>query len=116
MAGGGVDYYKTHEWYDNITAIYEFPTPTGIVRATYQVLTTTSAGSGYSETFMGDEGSLQMSENPKYTKLFREAQAPEWTPWVERGLIRQQGTAAGSDAVPLKPWDKPRPLFAGPPA
>jgi hypothetical protein len=26
MASGGVDYYKTHEWYDNAIAIFEYPT------------------------------------------------------------------------------------------
>ena len=76
MASGGVDYYKTHEWYDNAVAVYEFETKEGIVRATYEVLTTTSAGGGYHEYFMGDEGALKMSENPKFTKLYREARAP----------------------------------------
>lgn len=76
MAGGGVDFYKNHEWYDNVMAIYEFPTPQGMVRAFYEVLTTTSAGGGYHEYFMGTEAALKMSENPKYTKLYREAQAP----------------------------------------
>lgn len=33
IASGGVDYYKTHEWYDNAIAIYEYPTKDGIVRA-----------------------------------------------------------------------------------
>ncbi len=113
LAGGGVDYYTTHEWYDNVMVIYEFPTPAGIVRAFYQVLTTTSAGGGYIEYFMGDEGALKMSENPKYTGLFREARAPDWGKWVELGHIRKPGTPA-PDAVPLKPWEKPRPKLGGP--
>ena len=29
MASGGVDYYKTHEWYDNAMVIYEYPLPDG---------------------------------------------------------------------------------------
>jgi len=62
-----VDYYKTHEWYDNAIAIFEYPTSEGIVRATYEVLTTTSAGGGYHEYFMGDMGALKMSENQAYT-------------------------------------------------
>ena len=45
------------------------------MRATYDVLTTTSAGGGYHEYFMGDEGALKMSENQKFTKLYREARA-----------------------------------------
>jgi predicted dehydrogenase len=113
MAGGGADYYTTHEWYDNVTAIYEFPTETGIVRATYGVLTTTSAGGGYHEYFMGDEGALKMSENPKYTKLYRESRAPEWDQWVDKHYISRPGSGEGAPA-PTKPWEKPRAKLAGP--
>jgi len=113
MAGGGADYYTTHEWYDNVMAIYEFPTPAGMVRAFYQVLTTTSAGGGYMEYFMGTEGSLKMSENPAYTKLFREARAPEWDKWVDLGYIRKPGTP-DPGAEKLLPWEKPRPKFGAP--
>lgn len=113
IGAGGVDYYKNHEWYDNVTAIYEFPTPAGMVRANYGVLTTTSAGGGYHEYFMGDEGALKMSENPKYTKLYREARAPEWDQWVDKGYIVRPGSGEGAPA-PVKPWEKPRPKLAGP--
>lgn len=113
IAGGGADYYKTHEWYDNATAIYEYPTEAGLVRATYSVLTTTSAGGGYHEYFMGDEGALKISENPKYTKLYREARAPEWDQWVEKGFIARPGSGEGAPA-PVKPWEKVRPKFGAP--
>ena len=113
IAGGGADYYKTHEWYDNVTAIYEFPTPAGIVRSTYGVLTTTSAGGGYHEYFMGDEGALKISENPKYTKLYREARAPEWDQWVDKNFISRPGSGEGAPA-PVKPWEKARPKLGGP--
>ena len=76
MASGGVDYYKNHEWYDNAMVIYEFPLPTGMARAFYQVQTTTSAGGGYFEMFMGDEGTIKMSEDPALTAIYREARAP----------------------------------------
>jgi predicted dehydrogenase len=105
IASGGVDYYKTHDWYDNAMAIFEFPTKEGVVRATYEVLTTTSAGGGYHEYFMGDEGSLKMSENPKFTKLYREARAPEWDKWVEKGFVSVPGSGEGAPA-PVKPWEK----------
>jgi len=111
IAGGGVDYYTTHEWYDNVMTIYEYPTPTGIVRAFYQVLTTTSAGGGYMEYFMGDEGALKMSENPKYTRIFREARAPDWQQWVDAGLIIKPGEGEGALKA-TAPWDKPRPKFS----
>ena len=113
LASGGVDYYKTHEWYDNAIGIYEYPTKDGIVRATYEVLTTTSAGGGYHEYFMGDEGALKMSENPKFTKIYREARAPEWDEHVTKKLISRPDTGEGA-TVGLKPWDKPRQRLAMP--
>jgi len=113
LAGGGADYYTTHEWYDNVMTIYEYPTAQGMVRAFYQVLTTTSAGGGYTEYFMGTEGALKMSENPAHTKLYREARAPEWDAWVERGFIRRPGTPE-EGAPKLLPWEKPRPQFGAP--
>jgi predicted dehydrogenase len=112
MAGGGRDYYTTREWYDNVMAIYEYPTPAGNVRAFYQVLTTTSAGGGYHEYFMGDEGALKISENPKYTKLYREARAPEWDRWVDAGIISRPGEGTEGAAIALRPWEKPRPKFS----
>lgn len=113
IASGGVDYYKTHEWYDNAIAIYEFPTKDGIVRATYEVLTTTSAGGGYHEYFMGDEGALKISENPKFTKLYREARAPEWDQFVTQKLISRPDSGEGA-LTGLKPWEKPRQKMAMP--
>jgi predicted dehydrogenase len=113
IASGGVDYYKTHEWYDNAISIYEYPTKDGIVRATYDVLTTTSAGGGYHEYFMGDEGALKISENPKHTKIYREARAPEWEPHITAGLISRPETGEGA-LTGLKPWDKPRQRMAMP--
>jgi hypothetical protein len=70
------------------------------------VLTTTSAGGGYHEYFMGDEGALKMSENPRFTKLYREARAPEWEPFVAKGYILKPETGEGA-AAPVKPWEKP---------
>ena len=106
MASGGVDYYTTHEWFDNAIIVYEYQTKEGIVRASYDVLTTTSAGGGYHEYFMGDEGSLKISENPKFTKLYREARAPEWEPFVAKGYIAKPDSGEGAPA-PVKPWQKP---------
>lgn len=86
MASGGVDYYKDgREWPDNVMAIYEYDTPGGVVRAFYQVLNTTSHG-GFFETFMGDEGSLTISEDARMGHVFREAQAKrrEWEDLSEK--------------------------------
>jgi len=100
MASGGVDYYKTHEWYDNAMVIYEFAFPDGVKRAFYQVQTTTSAGGGYFEMFMGDEGSLKMSEDPKLSAIYREARAPSWDALISKNYIRAQAApAAAADAT-----------------
>ena len=100
MASGGVDYYKTHEWYDNAMVIYEFPLPQGVARAFYQVQTTTSAGGGYFEMFMGDEGTIKMSEDPSLTGIFREERAPSWDTLVAKGYIRAKTSgAAATDAA-----------------
>jgi predicted dehydrogenase len=99
MASGGMDYYKNHDWYDNAMVVYEYPLPTGIARALYQVQTTTSAGGGYFEMFMGDEGTIKMSENPTITKLYREDRAGVWDDLVAKNYLRASAVAAAaSDA------------------
>ncbi len=95
MAAGGNDYYK-REWYDNVMAIYEYPMPEGVVRAFYQVLTTTSSGGGYFETFMGDQATLKISENPKLTKIYREANAVSWDELIAKGYIAADKSGAAA--------------------
>lgn len=90
MASGGVDYYKNREWYDNVMVIYEYDTPEGKARAFYQVQTTTKHG-GFYETFMGDNGSLVISEVPERGNwAIREAHAPEWDSLVKEGLLKSE--------------------------
>jgi predicted dehydrogenase len=116
LASGGIDYYKNHEWYDNAMVIYEYPLPEGMARAFYQVQTTTSAGGGYFEQFMGDEGTIKMSENPSITKLYREDRAQDWDALVAKNYLRASANApANSDAdkvdvretAPLLQYDIP---------
>jgi len=94
MASGGVDYYTSHEWYDNAMVIYEFQLPSGVVRAFYQVQTTTSAGGGYYEMFMGDEGSIKMSEDPSITAIYREARARSWDDLIAKNYLRAKTVPA----------------------
>jgi predicted dehydrogenase len=63
LASGGNDYYK-YEHNENVMAIYDYQTEDGDVRAFYQVLNTTCWGTygTYYETFMGDIGTLLISE------------------------------------------------------
>jgi predicted dehydrogenase len=93
MAAGGNDYYKDFEWPDNVMAIYEFQTPQGVARAYYQVLSTTGAR-GYFESFMGVDGTLQISEDPGKCRVYAEGHLPNlpgdihpWTPWEKKGYI-----------------------------
>ncbi len=87
-ASGGTDYYSsdTHEWYDTVMAVFEYTTEHGAVRAFYQVLTTNSNG-GYYETFMGDEGTLFISESASRGAVYREPSSPKWDKWVRAGYI-----------------------------
>ncbi|MCX7049138.1 MAG: Gfo/Idh/MocA family oxidoreductase [Candidatus Sumerlaeota bacterium] len=86
-AGGGVDFYKDHEWYDNVMTIYEYETKDGLARAFYQVLTTTSYG-GFHESFMGDQGTLSIAEVPSFgNTVKREAHASSWDEFTKQGLL-----------------------------
>ncbi len=115
MATGGLDYYKNHDWYDNAMVIYEYPLAEDVARAFYQVQTTTSAGGGYFEQFMGDEGTIKMSENPSITKIYREDRAKSWDELVAKNYLRASATAPVSDAdkvdvretAPLLQYDIP---------
>ena len=91
IASGGTDYYDkdTHEWYDTVMAIYDFETKEGVVRGYYQVLTTNS-NQGYYETFMGDEGTLSISESASRGAVYREQAANvEWDKWVKLGFVNE---------------------------
>jgi predicted dehydrogenase len=90
MASGGNDYYDpaTHEWYDTVMVIYEFDTKAGKVRAYYQTQTT-NGSQGYFENFMGDQGTLVVSESDvNYGGiLYRDPNAPAWDEWVQKGYV-----------------------------
>ena len=88
MASGGTDYYdsQTHEWYDTVMAMFEYDTPKGLVRAFYQTITTNS-NMGYFENFMGDQGTLQISESAGRAAIYREQSAPLWDKWVDKNFL-----------------------------
>ena len=103
VASGGTDYYDkaTHEWYDTVLATLEYNTPAGKVRAFYQTLSTNS-NQGYFETFMGDQGTLAISESGGRGGVYREPAAPEWEKWVSRGYLKApapEPKKAASEAV-----------------
>ena len=71
-----------------------------MARAFYQVQTTTSAGGGYFEMFMGDEGTIKMSEDPSLSSVFREARAPSWDDLIAKGFLKAKTTGpAGANAT-----------------
>jgi hypothetical protein len=69
-------------------AIYDFDTPQGPVKAYYQTQTT-NGSQGYFETFMGDQGTLLISESEvNYAGLlYRDPNAPAWDSWIQKGYV-----------------------------
>ena len=91
QASGGIDYYdkSTHEWYDTVLATYEYETPAGKARAHYKTQTT-NGSLGYFEQFMGDQGTLVISESAGMGSVYREkANAPSWDEWVRKGYLTE---------------------------
>jgi predicted dehydrogenase len=90
MASGGTDYFnrQSHEWYDTAMVIYEYETAKGPVRAYYQTQTT-NGSQGYFENFMGDEGTLVLSESEAGYRgsIYRQPEAPPWDEWVRLGYV-----------------------------
>jgi predicted dehydrogenase len=89
-ASGGTDYHDpaTHEWYDTVMAIYEYETKEGRARAYYQTQTT-NGSQGYFENFMGDQGTLVISESEANNPglLYRDPNAPAWDEWIRKGYV-----------------------------
>ena len=89
MASGGQLYYdpKTHEWYDTAMVVFDYDTPAGPVKAYYQTQTT-NGSLGYFENFMGDQGTLLISESEVHAaKVYRDTNAPAWDTWVQKGYV-----------------------------
>lgn len=104
MASGGTDYYDpaTHEWYDNVLAIFEYTSTDVNVKAFYQTITTNSR-EGYFESFMGDQGALVISESASRGAVYKEPTSPDWDKWVKLGYLKapeeEETTAAQEGAV-----------------
>jgi predicted dehydrogenase len=90
VANGGADPSEPDHWHGNVMAIYEYDTPGGVVQSFCQMLTDTRGdGSGSYEHFMGTEGSIRMSQNPRRTAVYRDPDAPDWDEWVRREYLTQ---------------------------
>jgi predicted dehydrogenase len=81
------------QYEDNVMSIYEWDTPTGVVRGFYQVLLT-STHRGFYESFMGTDGSFDISEISDRSAMFREAKAPkqDWEEQAEK--VEREGVEA----------------------
>ena len=105
MASGGQLYYepKTHEWYDTVMVVYDYDTPLGPAKAYYQTQTT-NGSQGYFENFMGDQGTLLISEsevnNPG--SLYRDPNAPAWDEWIQKGYVSAPQVAGGQGEERLR--------------
>ncbi len=104
-ASGGRSVFKTREHFDNVMCIFDYETAEGNARAFYQVLTSTSAGGGYYESFMGTDGTIDISERSAYTNIYKESTASnegKWQDLVRRGVLRMEGGSkpvGGSGAI-----------------
>jgi len=105
MASGGNLYHDpaTHEWYDTVMVVYDYDTPHGAAKAYYQTQTT-NGSQGYFENFMGDQGTLLMSESEMNYPgtLYRDPNAPAWDEWVQKGYVtapKEQETKPKSEGA-----------------
>ncbi len=102
VATGGADNYDGIEWYDNVNALYTWHVPwegeRKVVRGFYQTLGTTSHG-GYRETFVGNEGSIIISEFEGVGGMRREKTAPlaDWEKPLQAELQEQEAAAAAAE-------------------
>jgi len=83
LASGRRNYYKTEtrDWYDTIMAVYEYDAPQGPVTASYQILTA-NRHDGYYEKFLGDQGTLRISQQSDRTRLYPELGAGGAKAWL----------------------------------
>ncbi|MBL7187875.1 MAG: Gfo/Idh/MocA family oxidoreductase [Phycisphaerae bacterium] len=91
MASGNTSHLdkKTHQWYDTVMAVYEYETDQGPVSAYYQILSSNRDG-GYFEKFMGDRGTLEVSEVANRAMVFPELINPGnkvWARCVKEGCL-----------------------------
>lgn len=97
-AFGGADYFPDREWYEDIMVMYDYKAQKGSARAFYQVLNTNGFGN-YFERFMGDKGTLTISENLGQSYYVPEAgyEGPDWMAGIER--VQRDGM----QVIPLGP-------------
>ncbi len=95
-ARGGTRYYdtQTHQTPDTVMAVLEYETPKGLVTASYQTVNSNGYG-GRMEVFMGDQGSMGMSEAK--VSVFRDPEAEDWDKWVRLDFLHRPEAKKSSD-------------------
>jgi predicted dehydrogenase len=75
-------------WSKNVVALYDYVVPDGDVQCCSRMLTATRGdGTGSHESFLGSEGTLRISQNPRWTAIFRDPDAPGWDEWLRREFL-----------------------------
>jgi len=92
IASGRTSYLDkyTHQWYDTVMAVYEYETVSGPVSACYQILSH-NRSDGYFEKFMGDRGTLTISQAEYLTKINPElmnSKYEDWAWYIKEGRLR----------------------------
>ncbi|MBN1852159.1 MAG: Gfo/Idh/MocA family oxidoreductase [Pirellulales bacterium] len=99
MASGGNEHDRDRPHMDTVMSIFEYPAGPGLLRASCNMFTTTSAGGiRQYERFSGTQASLQISENPRWTQIGREANADDWEPWIRKQYLIQPEIQAADEA------------------
>jgi predicted dehydrogenase len=119
IASGGVDYYDgsegraKYELADNVMCIYEYKLPTGVMRAYYQVLTTTGSQGAY-EKHMGVQGTAVIAElDVSGNQLYAEP-GQVWTPYSEGpNAIIKKARPKNKFWEQARTWEKPAPPSYG---
>jgi len=91
IASGCTSYLDryTHQWYDTVMAVYDYETVQGSVCAYYQILSC-NRSDGYFEKFMGDKGTLIISEPSHRGMIYPEKMNSDnkvWARCVKEGLL-----------------------------
>ncbi len=74
-----------------MTALYTYKTKAGIVRANYKI-TTGNSHKNYYEQVLGDEGSLNVSENDRVSLGVKQLKADPWATVTDRYPVGSKTT------------------------
>jgi predicted dehydrogenase len=98
-ARGGTYFYdpETHQWFDTVMAVLDYETRQGPLSAFYQVVTSNGYGGRY-EVFLGEHGSLEISESAARTGVYRDPKTSDWDRWVRLGFLTKPGEPAEGEA------------------